>query len=107
MSSEMPERRDIQSTLTAIQVDVATIKERTLSQGKVLEEMKTQIGGVVFREEYDRRHAEVIKIAEKAELEAGAVRDDYLRRQGAERVWKAVFSGGLALLGVIEAILHH
>lgn len=107
MSEAPAERRDIQGILTAIQVDVATIKERSVSQGKTLEEVKEKIGGVIFREEYERRHSELAKITTEAKVEASTVRDDWLRRQGREQVWRIVFTAALAMLGLIEAVLHH
>lgn len=107
MSDTPIDRRDVQGILTQIQVDVATIKERSLAQGKTLEEVKEKIGGVIFREEYERRHSELAGIATEAKVEASTVRDDWLRRQGREQVWRIVFTAALALLGLIEAILHH
>ena len=107
MSESMPERRDLQSLISDIRVDVATIKERTEAQGKTLLEVKDKLELGVFREEYERRHEDLKVQIAAATTEAQTARDDALRQQGASRVWRIVFTAALAILGAAEAALHH
>jgi hypothetical protein len=96
-----PDRRDISGTLADIRVDVGIIKERSAYQGKQLDELKVKLESSVSRGEYETRHNEVVEAATKAIQVAEAVRDEQLRRQGGERVWRIVFTTALAILGVV------
>lgn len=104
--SEQPERRDISGLIADIRVDVATIKERTQHQGKTLEEVKEKIDGTVSRGEYETRHKELEAETIKAIKIAQETRDDNLRREGASRVWRFVFTAALAVIGSAEALFH-
>jgi DNA-binding transcriptional regulator YbjK len=106
--NDMPgERRDIQGTLADIRVDVATIKERTETLTTTVKEVKDRLELGVFREEYERRHKQLEDETVAARKEADFVRDDWLRQQGASRVWRIVFSSCLALLGLVEVFFRH
>ena len=103
----MPERRDIQSVLSDIRVDVGQIKVRQEEQGKTLTTLSGKLDLGVFREEYERRHKAIEEVVNAAVVEATAARDEMLRQQGATRVWRVVFTGALSILGIVMAILHH
>jgi hypothetical protein len=101
-----PERRDLQTIIGDMRVDVAQIKTRLELQTGVLARLENKLDMGVFREEYERRQKEVVALANKAVEEASAARDDIIRRQGEGRVWRYVFTAALAALGLVEAVLH-
>lgn len=101
-----PERRDTSSLIADIRVDIATIKERTLAQGKTLDEVKDKIDGSVSRGEYETRHKELEADVQEAIKVAETTRDENLRREGASRVWRWVFTAALAVIGSAEALFH-
>ena len=86
-----------------MRVDVAQIKTRVELQTGALTRLETKLDLGVFREEYERRHLEVVAVADKAVAVAEASRDENLRREGANRVWRIVFSAGLAVVGALAA----
>lgn len=101
------ELRDLTGLVADIRVDVATIKERTLSQGKTLDEVKDKLESSVSRGEYETRHKELVAETEKAMHVAETARDDNLRREGAQRVWRWLYTAAVAALGAVELYYHH
>lgn len=90
-----------------MRVDIATIKTRVEVQTGSLVRLETKLDLGIFREEYERRHRELQEEVDVAKAEAATARDEALRRQGGEKVWRWVFTASLAILGLGEAILHH
>lgn len=107
MSEVMPERRDIQSVLSDIRVDVGQIKVRQEEQGKTLVGMAQKLDLGVFREEYERRHKDMEAEIQKSVKEATTARDETIRQQGGQRVWRIVYTTSLAILGFIEVYVQH
>ena len=100
------ERRDLQALVGDMRVDVAQIKTRLELQTGALVRLENKLDLGIFREEYERRHKELTAVTEHAVTVAEAARDENLRREGAARAWRIVFTLALAALGMIEAILY-
>jgi hypothetical protein len=107
MTEAAPERRDLQSLMSDMRVDVAAIKTRVEVQTGALARLENKLDLGIFREEYERRHRELEAQVNAAKTEADEVRDESLKREGAGKVWRVVFTAGLGMLGLIEAVLHH
>lgn len=102
---EMGERRRDAGLIADIRVDVATVKERTLAMGVILNEVKAKLESSVSRGEYETRHKELETEVAQALSVAQATRDDTLRRQGGERVWRIVYGFAIAGLGLIVTLI--
>lgn len=98
------ERRDLQSLIADMRVDVAAIKTRSELQTGALARLENKLDLGVFREEYERRHADLIALCNRALALAELVRDENLTRAGSERTWRLVFTGAIAILGVVAAL---
>ena len=107
MSDANPERRDLQGLVSDMRVDLAAIKTRSELQTQTLVRIEQRLELGVFREEYERRHADLQREVDKAKEEADSVRDDFMRRQGAQRVWRWFYGAALAALGAAEVWFHH
>lgn len=102
----LPERRDVQADIADMRVNVATLVERSTTQGQLMAEIKAKLESTVSRGEYETRHGELDERATRALKVANDARDETLRRQGAERAWKIIFTAGMGLIGLLEVYFH-
>lgn len=98
MGEVVPERRDVVTVLADLRVSVAKIEQAQNGQAETLRRLENKLDLGVFREEYERRHAELTK-------EVTAVAIDYQRRQGRDQVWRVVYGVALALIGGLAGAL--
>lgn len=97
----MPERRDIASVLADLRVSVAKIESIQAGQAETLRRLENKLDLGVFREEYERRHAELVK-------QVSEIAEDYQQRKGREGLWRAGLALYLAVLsGLSVAIALH
>lgn len=96
--AENLERRDISTVLTDLRVSVTKIETTQNNQAEVLRRLENKLDLGVFREEYERRHSEIVVKIDK-------LWDTRQQDIGSNKTWRIMFSAALGLIAVVQILL--
>lgn len=99
------ERRDISGVLADLRVGVAEIKTTQGIQSKTLERMEERLNVAILRDEFNAFKTTNTDILAGHAKAIEGLRTEHDKQAGASATWRLVFSGALALLTVVVAVV--
>lgn len=105
--SETPgsERRDLSGILADLRVGLAEIKTTQGLQTKTLDRMEERLNVAILRDEFNAFKTAQDHVLAAHDAAIGALRTAHDKQAGSSATWRLVFSGALALLTIVVAVI--